>query len=119
MHVLFGGGYLLFVYFQYTLFNKKINTKASLVSDTLIASVNIAASYLTVYLLLPCLLFKKKLENILPSGKFMPIHKPFLVTLDKIASIDRNHVNIGKERFPDESSYRKELFKVIEKRKIN
>ncbi len=60
LHVLFWIGYILFVYLQHALFDKNINTEASLVSLTLTALVDIAASYFTVYFLLPRFLFKRK-----------------------------------------------------------
>ncbi len=65
------------------------------------------------------LLSFKKLEEALPSGSFMRIHKSYLIALDKIDNIDRSHVKIGNESLPIGDSYRREFIKVIEKRKIN
>lgn len=40
----------------------------------------------------------KSMEDILPSGRFMRIHRSFIVALDKIRSIDRNNcIYIGNE----------------------
>ncbi len=65
------------------------------------------------------LLSFKKLEEALPSKGFMRIHKSYLIALDKIDSIERNHVKIAGESLPVGDSYRREFFQVIDKRKIN
>ena len=38
------------------------------------------------------LLSMKKVEEFLPSGKFMRIHRSFIINLDKIAEVKKNHV---------------------------
>ncbi len=65
------------------------------------------------------LLSFKKLEEALPPGNFMRIHKSYLVALDKIDSIDRSHVKIGNESLPVGDSYRREFLERIGKDKIN
>jgi sensor histidine kinase YesM len=60
MHVLFWIGYILFFYLQYALFDDRMNNISTLGSLTLTAFVDIAASYFTVYFLLPRFLFKRK-----------------------------------------------------------
>jgi len=65
------------------------------------------------------LLSFKKLEDALPSKGFMRIHKSYLISLDKIDSIERNHVKIGKESLPIGDSFRREFFEVIGEDKIN
>lgn len=40
----------------------------------------------------------KAMEEMLPSGRFMRVHRSYIVALDKIRSVDRNNcVYIGKE----------------------
>jgi DNA-binding LytR/AlgR family response regulator len=65
------------------------------------------------------LLSFKKLEEALPSRGFMRIHKSYLIALDKIDSIERNHVKIGGESLPIGESYRREFFEVIGEDKVN
>ncbi|OQX72482.1 MAG: hypothetical protein DRI88_01765 [Bacteroidetes bacterium] len=60
LHVLFWIGYILFFYLQYAFFNDRMNNISTLGSLTLTAFVDIAASYFTVYFLLPRFLFKRK-----------------------------------------------------------
>ena len=60
IHVLFWIGYILFFYLQYALFSEKMNNLSTLASLTLTAFVDIAATYFTVYYLLPKFLFKRK-----------------------------------------------------------
>jgi two-component system, LytTR family, response regulator len=50
-----------------------------------------------------------KLEETLPPKKFCRVHKSFIVSLDKIDSIDRGVVIISKQRIPVSSTY-KEIF---------
>jgi len=65
------------------------------------------------------LLSFKKLEDALPKKGFMRIHKSYLIALDKIDSIERNHVKIGTESLPIGDSYRREFFEVIGEDKVN
>jgi len=65
------------------------------------------------------LLSFKKLEEVLPADLFMRIHKSYLISLNKIESIERSHVKIAGESLPVGDSYRREFFKVIDKRKVN
>ena len=65
------------------------------------------------------LLSFKKLEEALPSKDFFRIHKSYLISLDKIDSIERNRIVIGEERLPIGDSYKKAFYKSIEKRKLN
>ena len=65
------------------------------------------------------LLSFKKLEEALPSKGFKRIHKSYLISLDKIDSIERNHVKIGNESLPIGDSFRREFFEVIGEDKVN
>jgi two-component system response regulator LytT len=55
----------------------------------------------------------KALEEKLPKGKFMRIHKSFIVALDKISSITRKSVFIGKSMCPVSDRFREEFNKLI------
>jgi DNA-binding LytR/AlgR family response regulator len=65
------------------------------------------------------LLSFKKLVDALPSKGFIRIHKSYLISIDKIEKIERNHVKIADQSLPIGDSYRREFFKEIEKNKIN
>ena len=65
------------------------------------------------------LLSFKKLEEALPAKGFKRIHKSYLISIDKIDSIERNHVKIGSESLPIGDSYRREFFEVIGEDKVN
>ena len=64
------------------------------------------------------LLSFKKLEQTLTYPRFVRIHKSYLVAVDKITSIERNRVTIGKEILPIGESYRRQFFKVIDDKKL-
>jgi len=65
------------------------------------------------------LLSFKKIEDVLPPKGFMRIHKSYLVSLDKIDSIERNLLSIAGQKLPIGESYRRQFFEEIEKIKIN
>ncbi|HMQ50074.1 MAG TPA: response regulator transcription factor [Saprospiraceae bacterium] len=47
----------------------------------------------------------KYFEEVLPSNAFVRVHKSYLVALDKIEYIERNHIVIGKQRIPIGATY--------------
>ena len=51
----------------------------------------------------------KHFEQVLPSQKFMRIHKSYIIALDKIDFIEKNRVVIDKEYIPVSNSYQQEL----------
>jgi len=65
------------------------------------------------------LLSLKKLESLLPSHQFIRIHKSYIISMDKIDSIERNRVLILQERLAIGKSYQKSFFDKIEQNKIN
>lgn len=65
------------------------------------------------------LLSFKKLEDALPSTGFIRIHKSYLISIDKIESIERNRVLIAGERLPIGESFKRDFFKTINERKLN
>lgn len=65
------------------------------------------------------LLSFKKLEELLPGDKFVRIHKSYLISIDKIESIERSRIKIAGERLPIGNSYRRQFYKIIENRQAN
>ncbi len=65
------------------------------------------------------LLTFRKLLEILPEEQFLRIHKSYIVALDKINLIDRNHVLILDERLPVGRNFQKDFFSSIEKKRVN
>ena len=55
----------------------------------------------------------KKLEEELPSNNFMRIHRSFIIGLDKIEAIERNHIVIGKEQIAIAPNYKDSLMEYI------
>lgn len=60
----------------------------------------------------------KKMENILPSDLFPRIHKSYIISLEKIHTIEGNMVTIGDEKITIGSSYRKKFFNIIKSHSI-
>jgi two-component system LytT family response regulator len=58
------------------------------------------------------------LLEVLPSDRFIRVHKSYLVCLDKIDSISRNRIRIGDQYIPVSESYRKEFYKRLENKKL-
>ena len=48
----------------------------------------------------------KAFEAMLPSDKFMRVHKSFIVHTDKIKEVEKNKIIFGKIRIPVSDSYR-------------
>jgi two-component system, LytTR family, response regulator len=65
------------------------------------------------------LLSFKKLQDALPAKGFIRIHKSYLIAVDKIEKIERNHIKIADQSLPIGDSYRREFFEEIDKNKIN
>ena len=51
----------------------------------------------------------KSLEEKLPKGRFMRIHKSFIVSLEKITSVTKNAVYLGNKMFPVSEQYKDEF----------
>jgi DNA-binding LytR/AlgR family response regulator len=54
-----------------------------------------------------------QLEKGLPPENFHRIHKSFIVSLDKIESIERNVVKIGEQRIPVGKNYQDGFYKKL------
>jgi two-component system LytT family response regulator len=56
----------------------------------------------------------KKMEETLPSSQFIRVHKSYIISLDKIESIERSRISICGKMIPVGDTYRDEFFKRIE-----
>ena len=55
----------------------------------------------------------KNLEERLPSGRFIRVHKSYIVQLSQIEAIERSHILIGPDRIPIGDSYQSTLFSTL------
>ena len=60
----------------------------------------------------------KKMEENLPAGRFIRVHKSYIISLDKIESIERSRIQIGDKIIPVGDTYRDNFFKLIEDKNI-
>lgn len=51
----------------------------------------------------------KKIENLLPTTQFYRIHKSYIISIDKVESIEGNMVKINNTRLPVGNSYRQDF----------
>jgi DNA-binding LytR/AlgR family response regulator len=56
----------------------------------------------------------RSLEEPLPAGKFLRIHKSYIVAIGKIRSLAGNEVTIGQTRIPVSKNYKDDLMKIID-----
>ncbi len=56
----------------------------------------------------------KALEEKLPTSQFMRVHKSYIVALNRIETVERNRIYIGKAVIPIGDTYRDEFFRRIE-----
>ena len=85
---------------------------------TLILYIEGLKDYVKIYLKdnakpILTLMSLKKLEEELPSENFMRIHRSFIIGLDKIEAIERNHIVIGKEQIAIAPNYKDSLMEYI------
>jgi len=57
----------------------------------------------------------KALEEKLPAGDFIRVHRSFIVSFKKIDFVQKNQLSINKREIPVSENYRDELFKIIHK----
>jgi len=57
----------------------------------------------------------KLLESKLPSGKFMRVHRSFIVNLDKIETIDRSRIVFGKTYIPVSGQYKEKFQQYLDR----
>ena len=60
----------------------------------------------------------KNVEEKLPSGRFIRVHKSFIVNLDKVQAFENNHVIIGEHKIPLGSNNREEFLRFLEKNRL-
>ncbi len=56
----------------------------------------------------------RSLEEQLPAGNFLRIHKSYIVAVSKIRSLNGNEVTVGQTRIPVSKNYKDELMKIID-----
>jgi DNA-binding LytR/AlgR family response regulator len=56
----------------------------------------------------------RSLEEQLPAGNFLRIHKSYIVGVSKIKSLNGNEVTVGQTRIPVSKNYKDELMKIID-----
>ena len=60
----------------------------------------------------------KKMEDALPAKHFIRVHKSYIVSINKIDSIERSRICIGDKIIPVGDTYREEFFKIIDGKNI-
>src|SRR5471030_1932726 len=60
----------------------------------------------------------KKMEDALPSKYFIRVHKSYIVSVNKIDSIERSRIFIGDKIIPVGDTYRDECFKIIDGKNV-
>ncbi len=55
----------------------------------------------------------KKLEVDLPPTQFLRIHKSYIISREKVSTLEGNMVHIGKEKVPIGASYREKVLKLL------
>ncbi|MDQ7947436.1 MAG: LytTR family DNA-binding domain-containing protein [Pedobacter sp.] len=60
----------------------------------------------------------KKMEETLPKGEFIRVHKSYIISIDKIESIERSRISIASKVIPIGDTYRDEFFKLIDGKNI-
>jgi DNA-binding LytR/AlgR family response regulator len=58
----------------------------------------------------------RSVEEKLPASKFCRVHKSFIVNLDFVKSVQRNHIVSGEREIPIGNQYRESFFALIEGR---
>lgn len=60
----------------------------------------------------------KKMEETLPKGQFIRVHKSYIIALDKIESIERSRISICGKTIPIGDTYRDDFFRHIDNKNI-
>lgn len=60
----------------------------------------------------------KKMEESLPKSRFIRVHKSYIISIDKIESIEKSRILISDKIIPVGDTYREEFFKVIDNKNI-
>ncbi len=57
----------------------------------------------------------KAIQEKLPKDQFIRVHRSFIISINKIESIQRNRIIIGEKRIPVGDSYKKDFYQLVEK----
>lgn len=60
----------------------------------------------------------KKMEDALPERHFIRVHKSYIISLNKIDSIERSRIWIGDKIIPVGDTYREDFFKIVDGKNI-
>jgi two-component system, LytTR family, response regulator len=60
----------------------------------------------------------KKMEDALPPRHFTRVHKSYIVSINKIDSIERSRIFIGDKVIPVGDTYRDEFFKIVDGKNV-
>jgi DNA-binding LytR/AlgR family response regulator len=60
----------------------------------------------------------KKMEDALPEKHFIRVHKSYIVSINKIDSIERSRIFIGDKVIPVGDTHREEFFKIVDGKNI-
>ncbi|MBC7416760.1 MAG: LytTR family transcriptional regulator, partial [Pedobacter sp.] len=60
----------------------------------------------------------KKMEESLPERQFIRVHKSYIVSIDKIESIERSRIKICDKIIPIGDTYRDAFFRVVGNKNI-
>src|ERR1700761_9254050 len=60
----------------------------------------------------------KKMEDALPERHFIRVHKSYIVSINKIDSIERSRIFINDKVIPVGDTYREEFFKIVDGKNI-
>ncbi len=58
------------------------------------------------------------LSSALPKETFVRVHKSYLVSIDKIESIERNRIKIVDELIPISDTYKKAFYDILKNKRI-
>lgn len=56
----------------------------------------------------------KQLEEELPADRFMRVHRSYIIHKNKISSVNKNRISMGRKQIPIGETYRKQFKSVIE-----
>lgn len=59
----------------------------------------------------------KKMEEFLPSDRFLRVHRSYIVALDRIRRVEKNRIYIGEQEIPVGETYRDLFYKTLEQRR--
>ncbi len=61
----------------------------------------------------------KKMENLLPTDNFIRTHKSYMISINKIESIERNRIKINNELIPISDTYKNDFYNYLKELGVN